>query len=53
MDRVTREAIRRASRCQKVLERLTALVMALYINVRSKVRTLAGTSDEFGIRVGV
>ena len=34
-------------------ERLIALVMALYSNTRSRVRTLAGTSDEFGIGVGV
>ena len=27
--------------------------MALYSNARSRVRTLAGTSDEFRIRVGV
>ena len=30
-------------------ERLIALVMALYSNARSRVSTLAGTSDEFGI----
>ena len=34
-------------------ERLIALVMALYTNARSRVRTLAGTSDEFGIGVGI
>ena len=34
-------------------ERLIALVMALYRNARSRVRTLADTSDEFGIGVGV
>ena len=34
-------------------EHLIALVMALYSNARSRVRTLAGTSDEFGIGVGV
>ena len=52
-DRVPREAIRWALRRQKVPERLIALVMALYSNARSRVRTLAGTSDEFGIGVGV
>ena len=43
----------RALRLQKVPERLIALVMALYSNARSRVRTLAGTSDEFGKEVGV
>ena len=52
-DRVPREAIRWALRRQKVPERLIALVMALYSNARSRVRTLAGTSDEFGIGMGV
>ena len=32
---------------------LTALVMGLYSNARSRVRTLADTSAEFGIEVGV
>ena len=52
-DRVTREAIQCALRLQKVSEHLIALVMALYSNARSRVRTLAGTSDEFGTGVGV
>ena len=34
-------------------EHLIAFVMALYSNARSRIRTLAGTSDEFGIGVGV
>ena len=34
-------------------ERLIALVISLYSNARSRVRTLASTSDEFGIGVGV
>ena len=38
---------------KKVPESLIALVMALYSNARSRVRTEAGTSDEFGIGVGV
>ena len=50
---VPREAIRWALRRQKVPEHLIVLVMALYSNARSKVRTLAGISDEFGIGVGV
>ena len=30
-----------------------ALVMALYSNARSRVRTLVGTSDECGVGMGV
>ena len=52
-DRVLREAIRWAMRRQKVPERLIALVMTIYSNAMSRVRTVAGTSDEFGIGVGV
>ena len=40
-------------RHQKVPEHFIALVMALYSNARSRVRTLASTSDEFGMGVGV
>ena len=42
-----------ASRRQKVPQCLTALVMVLNSNARSRVRTLGGTSLEFGIGVGV
>ena len=52
-DSVPWEAIQWALRRQKVPECLIALVMALYSNARSRVRTLAGTSDQFGIGVGV
>ena len=52
-DRVPREAIRWASRRLKLPERLITLGMALYSNAESRVRTRAGTSDEFGIEVGV
>mgnify|MGYP001793693870 CR=1 FL=1 len=48
-----REAIRLALKRQKVPECLQAFVLALYSNARSRVRTLAGTLDEFGIGVGV
>ena len=48
-----REAIRWALMCQKVPEHCIAFVMTLYSNARSRVRTIAGTSDEFGIGVGV
>ena len=34
-------------------ERPITLVMALYSNAKAGVRTLAGTSDAFGIGVGV
>ena len=51
-DCVPREAIQWALRCQKMPECFIALVTALYSNARSRVRTLVGTSDEFGIGVG-
>ena len=41
--------VRWALRCQKVPEGLIALVMALYSNAKARVRTLVGTSDDFGI----
>ena len=47
-DCMPREVIQLALRHEKV-----PLVMALYSNARSRVRTLASTSDEFGIGVGV
>ena len=43
-NRVPREAIVWALRRQNVPERLITLVMALYVNSRSKVKALAGTS---------
>ena len=52
-DRVPREAIVWALRRQKVPERLISLVMTLYVNTRSNVKVAAGTSEEFGIGVGV
>ena len=51
--RLPREAIRWVLRSQKAPECLIALVTALYSNARSRVRTLAGTSNEFGIGVRV
>ena len=38
---------------QRVPERLINLVMALYKDAKSRVKTVAGTSHEFEIRVGV
>ena len=52
-DHVPREAIQWDLRRQDVPERLIALVMALYSNTMSRIRSLAGTSDKFGIEVGV
>ena len=51
-DRVPREIIRLAFRRQKVPERLINMVMAVYVNASSKVRTSSGTSEQFWIRVG-
>ena len=53
-DRVPRQAIRWALRRQRVVpERLIEQVMALYKGTRSRVRTVAGISEEFEIKVGV
>ena len=52
-DRVPREAIVWALRRQNVPEQLITLAMALYVNSRSKMKALAGTSEEFKIGVGV
>ena len=48
-----REVIQWALKHQKVPEHLIALVMALYSNARSRIRTIASTSDAFRIGVGV
>ena len=52
-DRVPRKVIKWALRRQGVPERLIRLVMALYKNSKSKVKTSVGTSEEFNIGVGV
>ena len=52
-DRVPREMIVWALRRQKVPENLIILVLALYENTRSRVKSLAGLSEEFSIEVGV
>ena len=52
-DRVPRKAILWALRRQGVPERLAAAVMALYVGTKSKVKTAAGTSQDFDIGVGV
>ena len=45
-----REASQWAFRCQKVPERLIALIMALYSNARARVRTPASTSWDLGYK---
>ena len=52
-DRVPREVIRWALRRQKVPERLINLIMALFYDTKSRVKTLAGISEDFDIEVGV
>jgi len=52
-DRVPREMIVWALRRQKVPENSIILVMALYENERSRVKSPAGLSEEFSIEVGV
>ena len=52
-DRVPRKAFEWALRRQKVPERLMTAVMSLYVESRSRVKTAAGTSEAFDIRVGV
>ena len=52
-DRVPREEIVWALRRQHVPGRLITLVMALYVNSRSKVKALEGTSEKFKTGVGV
>jgi len=52
-DRVPRESIKWASRRRKVPERLINMVMALYVNASSKVKTSSGTSEEVGISARV
>ncbi len=52
-DRVPREVIAWALRRQMVPERLIKLVLALYENSTSKVKTSAVISEKFNIRVGV
>ena len=52
-DRVPREVIRWALRRLRVPEMLIIQVMLLYQKTRSRVRTVAGTSESFEINVGV
>ena len=52
-DRVPRKVIEWALRRQRVPEKLIAAVMQLYVGTKSRVRTVTGLSEEFGIGVGV
>ena len=50
-DRVPREVIAWALRKKGIPEGMVQAVMALYVDSKSKVRTVAGTSEEFGVGV--
>ena len=50
---VPRKADEWALRRQKVPERLVTAVMSPYAESRSRVKTVAGTSEAFSIRVGI
>ena len=52
-DRVPKREIKWALRKQNVPERMVQLIMALYVNTNSRVKTFTGTSKEFEIKVGV
>ena len=52
-DRVPRKMMKWALRKKGLAEVLVQAVMSLYQGSRTKVRVGSGTSDEFGVRVGV
>ena len=52
-DRVPGKVIEWALRRQNVPERMVQLIMALYVNTNSRVKTFTGTSKKFEIKVGV
>ena len=52
-DRVPRKVMEWALRKKRLAEVLVQAVMSLYEGSRTKVRVGSGTSDEFGVRVGV
>jgi len=52
-DRVPRRAIRWALRRQRIPEKLVSVVMSLYVESRSRVKAMVGTSQDFDIRVGL
>ena len=53
LDRVPRKVMEWALRKKRLAEVLVQAVMSLYEGSRTKVRVGSGTSDEFGVRVGV
>ena len=52
-DRVPRKVMERALKMKRLAEVLVQAVMSLYDDSTIKVRVGSGTSEEFGIRVGV
>jgi len=52
-DRVPRKVIEWALRRKWIPERMAEAVMALYVNSRTRVKAMAGVSEEFHILVGV
>ena len=52
-DRVPRKVIEWALRKKGIPERMVEAVMALYVESRTRVKTMAGKSEEFDILVGV
>ena len=52
-DRVSRDVIAWALRRKGITEGMVEAIMALYVETKSRVRTVAGTSEEFSIEVGV
>ena len=42
-----------ALRRKRITEGMVEAIMALYVETKSRVRTVAGTSEEFSIEVGV
>ena len=52
-DRVPRRVIEWVLRRQNVPERMVQLIIALYVNPNSRVKTFTGTSKKFEIKVGV
>ena len=52
-DRVPRGVIEWALRRKGIPEQMVAAIMALYVGTRTRVKTVAGISREFGIGVGV
>ena len=52
-DRGPREAIRRCARVRNVQETYLALIQAMYWGSETKVRSVAGQSNNVGVKVGL